>query len=52
MQHSMKQFIAIKQQMRITVPCMEYYGHAEIVYAFSIPMDREESKCKGITMVQ
>ena len=40
MQHSMKRFITIKQQVRIIVPvytpCMECCGHAEIVYPFQL----------------
>ena len=53
MQHSMKQFITIKRQPCIIVPCMECCGHAEIVYAFqSIREGSKESKYKRITMAQ
>ena len=46
MQHSMKQFITIKQQARtllyLFTPCMECCGHAEIV--LRIPINREEKE--------
>ena len=49
MQHSMKQFITIKQQARIIVPVytlyMECCGHAEIV-----DEESNEKKYKRITM--